>query len=728
MHRRSILCARLLTFTLLTACGAAGGGGDALGTGGAGGTALGVDAGPRLDGGGTGGTGPAADGAVGPGPDAASPAPDTSVPPADARTPPADGPVAVPDGAVGPSPDAASPLSDAGGGPPDIAPPNPDATVPPDCHDLDGDGAFSNCAPLDCDDLNAAVRPGALEICDGLDNNCDGQTDEGIDLSSNPMNCGACGRVCGPTETCTDGFCVPGPCPPNHFDLNQDPIDGCEYACVPSPDGIERCNERDDNCDGQVDEGIDLLSDPANCGLCGQICELSNATATCDNGVCAVQSCAFAWNNADGQNDNGCEYSCLSTRDGQEACDGIDNDCDGQIDEDTNVQVDVLNCGRCGHACGAPAGALESCRGGLCVMIGCAPGHYDLNQNPDDGCEYDCVPRAGGETCNGVDDDCDGLVDEGFDLSTDVANCGVCGNTCVGEHAAMICDAAQGGCAVGACDATYWDADGEPGNGCEYQCIPSRGGVEFCDLIDNDCDGQIDEDFPGKGDACGSDVGACVPGGLACINAEIVCDNAVGPTDEVCDGLDNNCDGQTDETFPGMGDACGSDVGACQIGHNACPAGALVCSGEITPVLEICDGVDNDCDGQVDEDEPDRGFSCPRDQWVFGNYNGAPTVFNHATHYDGTVNCAQTCAVLGLRGVGARFVCNLAGSGPTEGCDAAIDGQYGRANCGLMYDNGARVTPNGNSEDCAGGGLVNCINGSCSEGVTYHAIECQCGR
>ena len=91
-----------------------------------------------------------------------------------------------------------------------------------------------------------------------------------------------------------------------------------------------------------------------------------------------------------------------------------------------------------------------------------------------------CVPRA--EVCNGVDDDCDGVIDNGFNLNTDVNNCGMCGHQCLFANAAAMC--ANGQCQLGACAFGYGDADHDPANGCE--CLMSNGGIEICDGMDND--------------------------------------------------------------------------------------------------------------------------------------------------------------------------------------------------------------------------------------------------
>jgi hypothetical protein len=305
------------------------------------------------------------------------------------------------------------------------------------------------------------------------------------------------------------------------------------------------------------------------------------------------------------------------------------NDCEADLDNDP------LNCGTCGNVCEIP-NAFPLCKDKFCVIDRCASGFYDINGEVADGCEYECEPLRDTEgnplpeetLCNDVDDDCDGLIDEVFDTTSDTQHCGGCNAPCTPPaNATMTC--IGGVCAFDKCFDGYEDVNGDigevPTDGCECNSL----GIELCNYNDDDCDGETDEGFDLTSDAdncgacqyaCGNiypnastvcedsvcSFGGCLPGfhdidGLLATGCEYAC-TPQNPPAEVCNGLDDDCNGFVDDgVLPGVGTDCGSSVGACELGTQQCVAGALVCVGDVKAKIEICDGEDNDCNAETDE-------------------------------------------------------------------------------------------------------------------------------
>ncbi len=185
-----------------------------------------------------------------------------------------------------------------------------------------------------------------------------------------------------------------------------------EYNCVESNNGVEICDEIDNDCDESVDEGFDLNTDMANCGRCAQACELEGAESNCEGGVCLLVACLANQHDLDGDPSSGCEYACRITNGGEERCDEADNNCDGEIDEGFDLENDDSNCGVCGNACDIETSRSE-CMEGACVVIACDDGQNDIDGDAANGCEYACQPSNGGqEVCDGEDNDCSGAADD----------------------------------------------------------------------------------------------------------------------------------------------------------------------------------------------------------------------------------------------------------------------------------------------------------------------------
>lgn len=294
----------------------------------------------------------------------------------------------------------------------------------------------------------------------------------------------------------------------------------------------------------------------------------------------------------------------------------------------TRLATDPNNCGQCGNACSRQH-AIPACVGGQCQVQQCDVGYVDLDGNPANDCEYACL-ATGPEVCDREDNDCNGQTDETFDLTVDPDNCGQCGNVCAYPNATPTC--VGGACQQEGCDPGYRDLNPtEPG--CEYRCpVYPQQTREFCNGLDDDCDGQIDEatDLEAAptnlcvtraGTPCAGTVARCEQrGGVttwycnygAGVEFDPSLPNGIAAEESLCDGLDNECDGQVDDSFASLGGTCDNGQrGACRdVGVVICDVAdrsRTVCDLRVlpdaqpgAPSAETCDNLDDDCDGIVD--------------------------------------------------------------------------------------------------------------------------------
>jgi hypothetical protein len=183
-----------------------------------------------------------------------------------------------------------------------------------------------------------------------------------------------------------------------------------------------------------------------------------------------------------------------------------------------------------------------------------------------------------------------------------------------------------------------------------FQCQGQIPSMEICNGIDDNCNGVIDEGFPNLNQSCSAGTGACLRFGAFVCNAMhngTTC-NAVAGTamTEICDGIDNNCNGQIDETFPLLGQQCTAGLGVCQrFGTYQCRADHTDVQCSATPGTgssEICNYLDDDCNGIVDD-----GFRDAVTGLYDLNIHDCGSCGNDCTTQFNFVNAHGACTVAG---------------------------------------------------------------------------------
>ena len=315
----------------------------------------------------------------------------------------------------------------------------------------------------------------------------------------------------------------------------------------------------------------------------------------------------------------GCGGSCGTS---DTTCDGVDDDCDGTFDENYTPYATACGTGVCA------ASGSTSCVSGA-VQDSCTEGS----------------PSGTDDSCDSVDQDCDGSTDEAYAPAPTSCGVGVCSasgaTSCVDGAVEDSCEAGSGAADDTTCDSVDDDCDGiadEDYAGSSTSCgvgacaasgvLSCAAGTETdscapgsatgddsdCDGVDDDCDGSVDESYSPVATSCGT--GVCgSTGSTSCVAGAVVDSCEAGSPsgdDSSCNGLDDDCDGTTDEAYATVPTSCG--VGVCgATGATSCVAGAVQDSctaGSATGDDSSCDGLDADCDGTVDESYASVATSC----------------------------------------------------------------------------------------------------------------------
>jgi uncharacterized repeat protein (TIGR01451 family) len=393
--------------------------------------------------------------------------------------------------------------------------------------DSDGDGCIDSVEiamgtdPLDPDtDDDGAMD--CVDICP-LDYN------PLQDLWSDPLNCGVCGNACAlphAASGCYEGGCIIDVCDTGWADCDLSHASGCEF------------------------DASRFATDPLNCGGCGVVCSLFQAVSGCSGGGCVVASCLDGWSDCDGVAADGCEY------------------------DEGGFATDPANCGGCGVACVFPH-ATADCASGACILVSCDAGYHDIDGVVGNGCEYACVPSGADVTCDGLDDDCNGIADDAW-VSTSRCGTGACERDSVCLLGLETC---------------------EPGDPLFEGPV---GDATCSDGIDNDCDGLTDG---GDNGCLPCAVPADCDDGLFCNGAEGCVDSACVPGADPCEDGDPCTEDLCDEA----GRVCShEDIPACHLDEEAEPVpesdAEEDAAAEQDADAELIEEPDQDADALTDPD------------------------------------------------------------------------------------------------------------------------------
>ena len=449
----------------------------------------------------------------------------------------------------------------------------------------------------DCNDADATVFPNALELCDGLDNDCDGglvPAESDVDGDGYTECTIDAGGWDGGSAVVGGSDCDDADATLNFTDIDQDGLSSCDGDCddadaLINPAATEVCDEVDNNCDGDVDDA-DANVDTSIGGTTfyadvdgDSYGDLASTTQSC------IQPNGYVANTQDCDDSNGSINPAAT-----EACDSIDNDCDGDIDDDDS-NVDTSIGGSIFYAdidldsYGDLASMIQSC---------IQPNGYVVNTQDCDDSNGSINPAAT-EACDSIDNDCDGDIDDD-DSNVDTSIGGTTFYADVDGDSYGDLASTSLSCALPAGYLT----DSQDCNDADDTVFP--GAAELCDGQNNACSGSIsvaesDDDVDGYVecdiDADGWDGTSPVIGGGDCDDTDsLITVGAVWYADADLDGYGSVSDSQVACIQPS---GYISDDQDCDDDDNAINPAAV----------EVCDSIDNDCDGDIDDADGDVDLS-----------------------------------------------------------------------------------------------------------------------